>query len=195
MFDTSFKGHQSRNAEAGSGESARQAVRRELWLDLEDTLVTPITQGWHLFDIINLTKIKNVISDFKPQHVSIFSFAIWDQHQLGLFNRHCRPHLEQALEVKFDEVLTVDEDIKLACCREMGISAQMVDFIELSNFWGKQGAFRHCMRHRAKLFRQSNPNEALHTLLLDDVVEPELLVWPDLDTTVDQWNIDRITLK
>lgn len=192
MSDTSEQGNPSGDVAARQPGITTQAVRRDLWLDLEDTIVTPIVDGWHLFDIINLEKIKDVIDSFDPHSVNIFSFAIWNEHQRGLFNRLCRPHLESALNLRFNLVLTVDGDITPVCCKEMGISAQSVDFQEMSNFWGKQGAFRLCMRHHAVNHRRHHPNLPLHALLLDDVVYNERMVWPDLQTTVEQRNIDQL---
>lgn len=192
MSDPADQGNEGRNEPVGQPGIAPQAVRRELWLDLEDTLVTPIVNGWHSFDIINLQKIREVITGFAPQVVNIFSFAIWDPHQRELFSRHCRPHLEKALGVTFNLVLTVDEDIIPICCCQMGITAQTVDFSEMSNFWGKQGAFRLCMRHHATNLRRHSPNLPIHLLLLDDVVYNERVVWPDLQATVEQRNIDQL---
>jgi hypothetical protein len=167
-------------------------LRRELFLDLEDTLVTPIVDGWHSFDIINLDKIRAVMARFDPHVVSIFSFAIWDERQLALFNRHCRPHLEAALGVTFNLVPTVDEGIIPTCCRLMAISPDRVDFSEMSTFWGKQGAFRLWARAHAESLRRHTPNLHLHLLLLDDVVYNEVLTWPDLQATIEQRNIDQL---
>ncbi len=134
-----------------------------------------------------------MLASFEPHAVNIFSFAIWDSHQLKLFNQHHRPHLEKALGVTLNLVWTVDDDITPMCCRQMGcLSPERVDFNEMSAFWGKQGAFRLCMRHHATNLRRHSPNQQLHLLLLDDVVYNERLVWPDLQTTVEQRNIDQL---
>lgn len=167
-------------------------MRREIFLDIEDTICTPIIEGWHRFELINLDKIREVLTGFEPHSVSIFSFAIWDKHQLGLFNQHCRPHLEQALGVTFNLVPTTDDDVIPACCRQMGISRSTVDFQEMASFWGKQGAFRLFCREHAKRLRQFSPSTSLHLLLLDDAVYNERLIWSDLQTIVEQRNIDQL---
>lgn len=154
--------------------------------------MTPIVSGWGSFDIINLDKIRGVLASFEPHSVSIFSFAIWDQHQRSLFDRHCRPHLETALGVTFNLVLTVDDDITPTCCRLMGISPGTVDFNELSAFWGKQGAFRLWARAHVTVLRRHHPDLRHHLLLLDDVVYNERVEWPDLQATVEQRNIDQL---
>lgn len=72
----------------------------------------------------------------------------------------------------------------------MGMHRDMVDFQEASNFWSKQGAFRHCMRHRALALKAHNLK--LHATLLDDAVYNETIEWHDLGASVHQWNIDQL---
>jgi hypothetical protein len=169
-----------------------QAVRSELWLDLEDTIITPVINGWHNFEVINLDKILLVMESFAPHSVNVFSFAIWNQHQLALFNTNARPCIERALGISFNIVPTVDDHIIPWCCKELGISPSVVDFQEMSAFWGKQGTFRLAMRQHAKQLREYHPCQNLHLLLLDDVVFNERLKWPDLQTVVEQRNIHQL---
>jgi hypothetical protein len=152
-------------------------------------LVTPITKGWADFELLHINKVRDVIASFEPHLVGIFSFAIHDTHQLGLFDTYCRPHLEKALGVKFGVVLTVDLHIIPTCARQMGLHPSTIDFQEMINFWGKQGAFRLVMQHRAAQLAEQDPHRRQHHLLLDDVVTDELLTWPALKTTVEQRNI------
>lgn len=192
MSDSIDKGNPGGDEPTGQPGITLEVVRAEVWLDLEDTIVTPIVDGWHLFEIINLEKVKKVIADLNPVSVNIFSFAIWNEHQRGLFNRHTRPHLEAALDRRFEIVPTVDDDIIPVCANQMGIAAETVDFQEMSNFWGKQGAFRLWMRDWATRFQRHQPNLKLHAVLLDDVVYNEKVEWPDLWATIEQWNIDQL---
>jgi hypothetical protein len=62
VLDTGSKGHEGGDAEAESDQHTGQALRRELWLDLEGTLIPPFVSGWRLSDISNLDKIKQVIT-------------------------------------------------------------------------------------------------------------------------------------
>jgi len=151
--------------------------------------------GWFNVELIpeQIAKVKRFIAEFQPKRVNIFSFAIWDQHQRERFTMGTRPHLEKVLGVPFNLVLSVDDDIIPICCREMNIARETVDFQEMSNFWGKQGAFRLCMRHHAKnMLRHGHP--ALHAVLLDDVVHDEVLTWNDRDckAVISQLNIYRL---
>jgi hypothetical protein len=192
MSDSNDKSNPGGNEPAGQLGITLEVVRAEVWLDLEDTLVTPIVDGWHLFEIINLEKIKRVIADLNPVSVSIFSFAIWNEHQRNLFNRHTRPHLEAAIGRRFEIVPTVDDDIIPVCANQMGIAMETVDFQEMSNFWGKQGAFRLWMRDWVTRFQRHQPILPFHAVLLDDAVYNEKVEWPDLRATIEQWNIDQL---
>ena len=192
MSDSNDEGNQSRDGEARRPGKEPQALRRELWLDLESTVITPVIEGWWKSELINVEKVKDVIASFAPHRINIFSFAIWNSLEREKFNQGTRPMLEQALGVELNLVLTVDEDIIPACCKEMGIQPVMVDFQEMSNFWSKQGAFRLCMRSHAANHRRHNLNLPLHVLLLDDAVYNEVMRWPDLQTIVEQRNIDQL---
>ncbi len=165
---------------------------RELWLDLEDTVIAPVMTGWHTTEMINVEKVRRFIAEFKPDRVNLFSFAVWDAHQRESFNAGTRPMLERSLGITLNLVLTVDDDIIPICCKEMGISKATVDFQEMCNFWSKQGAYRLCMRHHAKNMKRHG--QSLHAILLDDVVFDETLTWDDNDctATISQFNIDRL---
>jgi len=192
MSDSSSQSNTRRDGEAGLDQQQPQALIRELWLDLEDTVITPVVNGWFNAELINVEKVRDVIRAFAPHRVNIFSFAIWNPQEREKFTHATRHRLEEALGVKFNLVLNVDEDMIPICCREMGMQPSTVDFNEMSNFWGKQGAFRLCMRHHAVNHRRHHPNLPLHVLLLDDVVYNETLRWPDLQTIVEQRNIDQL---
>lgn len=143
--------------------------------------------------MLNINKVRDVITSFEPHLIGIFSFAIHDSHQLSLFDTHCRPHLEKALGVSFDVALTVDHHIIPTCARQLGLHPSAVDFEEMSNFWGKQGTFRLVMQRRViALLAERAPFRQQHLLLLDDVVTDEILTWPTLKTTIEQRNIDTL---
>lgn len=149
--------------------------QHHLFLDLEDTIITPVYRGWHIFDLINVQKIKDIITEFRPDFVNLFSFAIWDQTQLGLFEKHTMPHIERELGIKFSNKFTVDDHIIPACCRQTKIHPSTVDFQEASAFWGKHNSFRLFVRD---FFTDSKGDH--HVLLLDDVVWDEDWEWPDI---------------
>lgn len=159
---------------------------RHLFLDLEDTVITPVLDGWFNTHVINVQKVKDIIAEFKPDHVHIFSFAIWNEFERNAFNLGTRPMLEQVLGVKFESVPTVDGEIKAAACKILNISVDAVSFTDMSDFWGKHEAFRLNMRH---LFK--NNTQPVEVMFLDDAVFNEEFFWPDVNVKGRIVNIDQ----
>jgi len=151
---------------------------KHLFLDLEDTIITPVVNGWASFEVINLQKIKDLMEEFQPDAVNIFSFAIHDNHQLKLFNAHTRPFLEEVLGVCLGMVPTVDDDIIPACCSVRSIHPQMVSFSDASDFWSKHESFRLFCRSKFKTTFQHGVKTEV--MLLDDMVFNEEFSWPDI---------------
>jgi hypothetical protein len=165
-------------------------VRRHLFLDLEDTVITPVLEGWFNTHMINVQKVKAQIEAFKPDAVHLFSFAIWNQEQLLRFNMGTRPMLENSLGVKLQGIPTVDDEIIPACCSVMNLSTDRVDFQEMSNFWSKHEAFRLNMRH---MFKNTHRHDVdVEVMLLDDAVINEEFFWPDLRVRGIIRNIDTV---
>ena len=163
---------------------------RHLFLDLEDTVITPVLDGWFNTHMINVAKIRKYIADFKPDSVHLFSFAIWNQEELKRFNLGTRPMLEHSLGIKLAGTPTVDEQILPACCAVMGMSHHAVDFQEMSNFWSKHEAFRLYMRHLYKNTHTHNVDTVV--ALLDDAVINEKFEWPGLRLKGELVNIDEL---
>lgn len=164
---------------------------KHLFLDLEDTIITPVLNGWLNVNLINKDRINRIKNEFNPDVVDIFSFAIWNQFELNAFNLNVRPRIEDALGVKLNLVPTVDDDIIKWCCSVLHMSADVVDFSEMSAFWGKGEAFRLSCRH---LFKNtwSTLNQDTEVILLDDAVINEKFEWPDLHIRGQIVNIDTI---
>lgn len=154
-------------------------IRKHLFLDLEDTIITPVTEGWWCTELINVQKIKDVIAEFQPDVINIFSFAIWNDMELESFNKGTRPMIEQALGRTLSAVPRVEGEIIEACCNEMWLARERVDFIDLNHFWGKHEAFRLNMRHLFKNAWDKWQQETV-VMLLDDAVMNENFEWPDL---------------
>jgi hypothetical protein len=162
---------------------------RHLFLDLEDTVITPVMDGWWNTECINVAKVKQIIAGWKPDFVHLFSFAIWNQAQLENFRLGTRTMIEERFGVQLSMEWTTDDDIIPMCCAAMAIERSTVDFQEMSNFWSKHQAFRLCMRQHFK-------NTHLHgtsveVMLLDDAVFNEDFHWPDLKLSGRIINIDN----
>lgn len=172
--------------EAAEALAPTTVLKKHLFLDLEDTIITPVLNGWFNTHLINVQKVRSVIQDFAPDEVHVFSFAIWNQFELNAFNLGTREMIERSLGIKFTSVPTVDDVIIPACCAVHGL--QPVDFQEMSNFWGKHEAFRLSMRH---LFANT---AGVEVMLLDDVVLNETFEWPDLKIKGRIVNIDKLEI-
>jgi hypothetical protein len=166
-------------------------MAKHLFLDLEDTIITPVMNGWFNTELINLQKIRKVIAEFQPDQVHVFSFAIWNERELKGFNDGTRRMIEEALGVKLIMVPAVDDQIIPACCSILKIAASTVDFSDASAFWGKHEAFRLFARSTFK-YTWAAWEIDTHVLLLDDAVFDEKFEWPDLHITGEIRNIDAM---
>jgi hypothetical protein len=167
------------------------AKRTHLFLDLEDTIIEPVTDGWHNTRLKNVEKVRRVISEVKPHQIHIFSFAIWDLRQLGLFETSLtRKMIEDALSIRLASIPTVDDDIIPVCTNVRKIACETVDFQEMSAFWGKEGAFRLNCLHVFKNAKEDG-NE-IEAILLDDDVRNENIEFPDLNLRIRLINIDTL---
>ena len=165
---------------------------KHLFLDLEDTIIAPVVGGWFQTELINVQKIRTFIECFKPDHVNLFSFAIWNEHERNGFEEGTRRMIEEALGVQLEFIPTVDNHIIPTCCNVTRISRQTVDFEECSAFWGKQGSFRlFCQGKFGK--RIWRPDlEHIEVVLLDDMVFNEEFNWPDMKVSGRILNIDQL---
>ena len=90
---------------------------KHLFLDLEDTVITPVVNGWDNTELINKELIKQIVDAFKPDFVHIFSFALHNKHEVEEFKLWVRPALESLLEVPIcvtpdmDDMIDYMEDI------------------------------------------------------------------------------------
>jgi len=164
---------------------------RHLFLDLEDTVITPVMEGWHNCELINIKKVRAFMHQWQPQYLHLFSFAVWNRQELALFNQHVRPQLESALGMSLSTAPTVDDDILKACCAIRMMSPQRVDFSEMSAFWGKHDAFRLFVQHR---FCRGLREVPVEVALLDDAVLDERFEWPRWKLRGELINIDELQL-
>lgn len=166
---------------------------RELHLDLEDTIITPVVNGWANTELINLDLIRRVMAQFKPDTLHLFSFAVWNEHELERFNRFVRPMIEHELQLPISSTPTVDDQILPACVREANLHRDTVDFSDMSAFWGKQGAFRLYMRQRHKSTHKHG--RSIKAVLLDDAVHNEIFELLDAGVQAAALNIDSPVLE
>lgn len=163
-------------------------MAKHLWFDLENTIITPVTEGWFNTHIINSEKIKKIISEFKPDFYHLFSFAVWNEHELIRFNQGTQPMIENHFKFKFCTTWTVDDEIIPKCCEVLKLVPSTVEFSDAVSFWGKHESFRLCMRQTYKnTFRHDVDTEVM---FLDDDVINEKFEWSDLRIKGSIVNID-----
>jgi hypothetical protein len=163
---------------------------KHLFLDLEDTVITPVVDDWANTELINCEKVKSFIEQFQPNYVNIFSFAVWHAQDLAEFNWSVRPRLEKALEVPLTSVPLLDTDILQACCNAKWISSKRVHRKDVINFWGKQEAFRLFTMN--KYGRIDSTQISHEVVLLDDQVHHEEFLLPKLGLRGRLLNIGEI---
>ncbi len=137
-----------------------------LFLDLEDTLIQPVTEGWRGISFLeaNIAKVMPLVRSAKA--VSLFSFALW-KHDFENFQTHARPLIEAKLERTLFMIPTV-EMIMSFVCDKLGISEQNTDFSDICDFLGKGGAFEHFVTRL----------EIDNACLIDDaVMDKSMVVW------------------
>jgi hypothetical protein len=149
---------------------------RHLFLDLEDTVITPVQVSWAFWDPINMAKVRGFIEWWAPTTVNLFSFAVHGERDLKGFDNHVRPYLERDLGVSISLVPTTDDVILGACCRQMKLHRERVDFDDMSGFWSKHQAFRLFVKDMAG----KGVDGGAEVALIDDAVEDERFEWPAL---------------
>lgn len=127
----------------------------QVFLDLEETLVN----SWNDPILCNVQKLTSWFRKENVTEVHLFSFAVWDEKDRQHFVNNLQGFLENAFNVKFVTVSTV-EDFMKADTKVTGI--RFIDLTEFITIRGKVGAFQSwCKLHF--------PQDAT-CFLFDDVV-------------------------
>ncbi len=150
-------------------------IQNHLFLDLEDTIITPVCDGWSNAEILhdNIKLYRDLIE--KADQVNIYSFAIHDEKELKGYRTHLHYRLEEALGRRIGIIPTVDQHIIPAVSRQLKLS-QNLSFSELLDIGSKQFAFPHYVKDVFK-------GLPVHVILLDDMVENCSFAFPNLNLT------------
>lgn len=141
--------------------------QRHVFLDLEDTIITPVLGGWSSVELLNRDAVRDWLDVIKPTTVNLFSFAITDQGDLDYFDDICREWLERNLQVKFTLTPTMDDITGwLKKAKHLSILS-MADIVE---FWGKGDAFNLCAPVLADMLGLNVRSDPQELILLDDSV-------------------------
>ena len=158
-----------------------------LFLDLEDTIIEPVLNGWANSSMINVPKIKDFIEKNMISDLRIFSFAIWDENQKKQFEFWVKPALERVLGLKFNQIPTIDDHILPACCKQKRLVVELTQFSDMVEFWGKDLSFMLCMKEWFK-----DNQEEREIFFLDDAVEDMTFELKDNKIKCHILNIDKI---
>ena len=110
-------------------------MKQHFFLDLEGTII----DSWDNRVFVNYSRVKDFLSQRMIKEVNIFSFAIWNEKDLNVFNqKDFKGWLEDALEVKIVSTPTV-EDIKKVVQHHRGINWETHELISV---WGKLRSFQ-----------------------------------------------------
>lgn len=153
---------------------------KHLFLDLEDTVVTPNLGGWRSVEFMNnhLELVSRLIDEFKPDTVNVFSFAIDDEKDLDDFQTNCGVFLEKRLGFKFTIVPHMLQ-IQQVLAEVKGLSS--ITRSDINDFWNKQLAFKDWLiwNQRTHL-RARIPVPVIEAHFLDDTVTVEKFEMPGL---------------
>lgn len=84
----------------------------KVFIDLEETLVDPVNNGWanaRLMDMNQLSNIKEILLKYKASSIDIFSFALATKFDQQAFNVFLKDRIELVLTVKINSVITHSE--------------------------------------------------------------------------------------
>lgn len=119
--------------------------------------------------------------------VHLFSFALHNDRELGLFNQHIADFLWGKLGVQAELTPVLDRDVIPACARERGITPSLLTQSELIDFWGKDRAFEDWIKECLRRWNQKDGPRRRQCILIDDAVEAQRIVWPN-------WNVEIVML-
>lgn len=137
-----------------------------LFLDLEETLI----DEWTTKNIINIDKIKQLITEINPSTVHIFSAAIWNINDINEFNNELRYYLNTAFNIRIDKVVSMKTAKKFSSWKTYNSTIQ-----ELLLTIGKFKLFID--------FCKSNYSNCT-CILIDDMCDNEIITNSDLNLKI-----------
>lgn len=164
------------------------AGKRVAFIDLEDTVIAPVLQGWAAAEPIGLARnVGKLLRDWQPDEVRVFSFAVRDERDVQGFREHVQPWLEKLLGFGITKVLTTDGEIFPAVAKLLKLHPSRMEFSDVVDFLGKGGAFKHFTKSCS--IRDGEPMEVM---LVDDAVDDESFSFPRLRLSGTLVNAERL---
>jgi len=152
----------------------------KFFFDLEETLIT----DWHDPLLCNVQKVKKWIADNGVKQAGIFSWAVWNQADVDVFNKTLKTWLEGVFEIEFIEVITKNDAVRAVCFTKSLRCVDMTDVIDIASIFGKHGIFTEwCLATKRDCI----------CVLLDDVVPDRIITDKVTGVTVKLVNVDRLS--
>ena len=149
----------------------------KLFLDLEETVV----DSWQSQRLVNIGAVKSFLQNNSFDEVDVFSFAVWNNDDVAVFNRDLKPVLNRALNVNLKDCPSVP-DVMKADTKLTGVQwhNDVTEFIQVR---GKFTAFLNWCK-------LNHPND--NCVLLDDMVPNVTVVDRDTGTVIQFVNVNKI---
>jgi len=161
----------------------------KVFLDLEGTVIT----GWNDPYLKNTRKVREYLRSI-PEFdgtVAIFSFAIHNTYDQGVFEQTMKRRLEDALDVLITEWPSV-QDVAKASQRLTGVRwfdgdvMSGVDVDKFISIKGEAGAFEDFCLDRHK------KGDSTHFVLIDDAVPNKTMIYHNRGLVIDLVNVDLL---
>ena len=152
----------------------------KFFFDLEETLIT----NWHDPLLCNVQKVKKFIADNNIKQAGIFSWAVWNQADVDVFNKTLKTWLESVFGIDFTEVVPKETAVITVCIAKGLRCNDSTDVIDTASIFGKHGIFTEwCLATQRDCV----------CVLLDDVVPDRMTVDHATGVVVQLVNVDRLS--
>lgn len=150
-----------------------------VFLDLEETII----DSWQSGLLVNVQVLREFLEKNNVTEIGIFSFAVYNDRDLEIFNRDHKPFIEKALNVTVTSCVTV-EQMQKSDTKFTGIFFDNIsDFISVR---GKKDAFINFVNANIKFDK---------AMLIDDVVPNMTIRFNDLNKEIELVNVLKLAGK
>lgn len=150
-----------------------------VFLDLEETII----DSWHSGLLVNVQVLRDFLEKNNVTEVGIFSFAVYNDRDLEIFNRDHKPFIERALNVTITSCVTVEQMMKKDTAFTGIFFDNVSDFISVR---GKKDAFINFVNGNVKFDK---------AMLIDDVVPNMTVRFNDLNKEIELVNVLKLAGK
>jgi hypothetical protein len=155
-------------------------METKFFFDLEETLIT----NWHDPLLCNVQKVRKFIADNNVKQAGIFSWVVWNQADVDVFNKTLKTWLEGVFEIEFTEIVPKNDAVRVVCFAKSLKHDDDLDLIDIASIFGKHGIFTEwCLATQRDCI----------CVLLDDVVPDRMTVDHATGVVVQLVNVDKLS--